>query len=347
MLIVMRPGATREDQDRVAATITAAGGEARAVPGPGGRLALAVTGGTAPADGAQVASLPGVEEVFWGAASYHLASREWRPEPTQVRFDGGVTIGGSEVVLIAGPCAVENEAQLLETARHAARAGARFLRGGAFKPRTSPYAFQGLGRTGLELLARARRETGLLVVTEALDQEHVELVAEVADLIQIGARNMVNYPLLRRAARAGRPLLLKRGMAATVPELLLAAEYVLAEGNADVVLCERGIRGFDGSTRNVLDLAAIPLLHQLSHLPVVADPSHGTGRRDLVPAMARAAVAAGADGLMIEVHPDPDRARSDGAQSLPLSALPDLMRDLAAVAQAVGRPFGAPVGISA
>lgn len=241
------------------------------------------------------------------------------------------------MVVVAGPCAVEDEQQLLATAHAVAGAGARLLRGGAFKPRTSPYAFQGLGHAALGLLARARAETGLLIVTEAIDVDSVDAVAEVADVIQVGSRNMVNTALLRRLGRIGKPVLVKRGMAATLEELLLAAEYLLAEGNPDVLLCERGIRGFDGSTRNVLDVAAIPLLHQLSHLPVLADPSHATGRRDLVPAMARAAVAAGADGLMLEVHPDPERALSDGAQSLSSEAFPDLMRDLRWVAEAVGR----------
>jgi 3-deoxy-7-phosphoheptulonate synthase len=341
VLIVMKGDAAPADVSRVVSAVAGFGGEARPVHGPGGRVTLAVTGGGDPADGAQLVSLPGVDEVFWGGSSYYLASREWHPEPTVVHFPGGVTIGGDQVVLIAGPCAVESEEQILATAHRLAGAGVQFLRGGAYKPRTSPYAFQGLGREALGLLARARRETGLLVVTEAMDPESVDLVAEAADVIQIGARNMVNYPLLRRAGRAGKPVLLKRGMASTIQELLLAAEYLLAEGNPDVVLCERGIRGFDGSTRNVFDVSAIPLLHQLSHLPVIADPSHGTGRRDLVPAMARAAVAAGADGLMIEVHPHPDLARSDGAQSLALDDFPPLVHDLRRVAEAVGRSIAA------
>lgn len=337
MLIVMRADATAADLDRVIAAVVALGGEAQPVPGPGGRPAVAVTAGGEPADGARLASLPGVDEVFWGGTTYHLASREWHTEPTEVQLPGGVTIGGSAMVVIAGPCAVESERQLMETATRAAAAGAHILRGGAYKPRSSPYAFQGLGREALALLARARRETGLPVVTEAMASDHVDMVAEVADVLQVGARNMMNYPLLRLVARAGKPVLLKRGMASTVQELLLAAEYILAEGNANVILCERGIRGFDGSTRNVFDLAAIPLLHQLSHLPVIADPSHGTGRRDLVPAMARAAIAAGADGVMLEVHPEPDLARSDGAQSLALDDLPALIEELRAVGRAIGR----------
>ena len=279
-------------------------------------------------------------EVLSETATLVLAAREKHPASTEITFDNGVVIGGTRVVLIAGPCAVENERQLMTTASGVAGAGAQLLRGGAFKPRTSPYAFQGLGPVGLELLARARRETGLLVVTEAMDQDTLDQVAAVADVIQVGSRNMVNYALLKRVARTGKPVLLKRGMAATLDELLFAAEYILAEGNARVILCERGIRGFDGSTRNVFDLAAIPLLHQRTHLPVIADPSHGTGRRELVPSMARAAIAAGADGVMVEVHPDPDHARSDGDQSVALADFPAMVRDLARVADAVGRSLG-------
>jgi 3-deoxy-7-phosphoheptulonate synthase len=281
-------------------------------------------------------------EVLSEAATLQLASREKHPASTEITFDNGVVIGGSRVVLIAGPCAVESERQLLATATGVAGAGAQLLRGGAFKPRTSPYAFQGLGQAGLDLLARARRDTGLLVVTEAMDQDTLDQVAGVADVIQVGSRNMVNYALLKRVARAGKPVLLKRGMAATLDELLFAAEYLLAEGNDRVILCERGIRGFDGSTRNVFDLAAIPLLHQRTHLPVIADPSHGTGRRELVPAMARAAIAAGADGVMVEVHPEPDHAQSDGDQSVALADFAAMVDDLARVADAVGRTLGRP-----
>lgn len=267
-----------------------------------------------------------------------MLSTETR-ERTRIALPNGVVVGGDAPVVIAGPCAVESERQILTTARRVRAAGARLLRGGAFKPRSSPYAFQGLGPEALDLLAAARAETGLLLVTEVMDERSLELVAEVADVLQIGSRNMGNSPLLRLAARTGRPLLLKRGMAATTEELLLAAEYVLAEGNAEVILCERGIRGFDPATRNVLDLAVIPLLRTRTHLPVIADPSHGTGRRALVPAMARAALAAGADGLMIEVHPDPDAALSDGDQSLTLDGFDQLMASLRPLADALGRPF--------
>jgi 3-deoxy-7-phosphoheptulonate synthase len=264
-------------------------------------------------------------------------SRAWRAEPTVVTLGNGARIGGAEVVVIAGPCAVESEEQILTTARGVRDAGATLLRGGAFKARTSPYAFQGLGLPALRLLARARDETGLAIVTEALEPDTVGAVAEYADIIQVGARNMQNYPLLRRLGTAGRPVLLKRGPAATVDEWLLAAEYVLSEGNPDVILCERGVRGFDGHSRNVLDLAAIPVVHARSHLPVLVDPSHGTGVRASVAPMAAAAIAAGADGVMVEVHPSPDLALSDAGQALSLDDFATLMRRLEATAVAAGR----------
>ncbi|MEX0909657.1 MAG: 3-deoxy-7-phosphoheptulonate synthase, partial [Gemmatimonadaceae bacterium] len=239
--------------------------------------------------------------------------------------------------VVAGPCSVEGERQIKPAARAVRDAGASALRGGAYKPRSSPYSFQGLGKQGLELLALAKRETGLPIVTEAMDDEGAHLVAEVADCIQIGARNMQNYSLLKTVGRIGKPVLLKRGMAATIHDLLLSAEYILAEGNTQVILCERGVRSFDTATRNMLDLSAIPTVHQLSHLPIVADPSHGTGLRDKVGPMARAALAAGADGLLLEVHPEPDRALSDGAQSLYPEQFAALMDELRAVAAAIGR----------
>lgn len=274
--------------------------------------------------------------------AFPLAARAANPGGTVVRLGDGLAIGGGEVVVIAGPCAVEDEAQVLAAAHAVREAGATMFRAGAWKPRTSPYAFQGLGAPALALLRRVRAETGLLVVTEAMDEENLGMAADVADLVQIGSRNMQNFSLLRAAGRLGRPVLLKRGPAATITELLLAAEYLLAEGNPDVVLCERGIRGFGSTTRNTLDLSAIPAVKELSHLPILADPSHGTGQRAFVPAMALAAVAAGADGVMIEVHPDPDRALSDGEQSLDpagFRALMDRLRPLAALA---GRPLAAP-----
>ncbi|WP_242341438.1 MULTISPECIES: 3-deoxy-7-phosphoheptulonate synthase [Anaeromyxobacter] len=283
---------------------------------------------------ASEAEIEGVSEP------YELASLELHPGRTIVTVGRGpaaVAFGGSRVPVVAGPCAVESWEQLETVARAAKAAGARLLRGGAFKPRSSPYTFQGLGEEGLALLARARELTGLPVVTEVMSPDAVGLVAEYADCLQIGARNMQNYDLLRAVGAAGKPVLLKRAMSGTIEELLMAAEYVLAAGNPDVILCERGIRTFERATRNTLDLSAVPVLKELTHLPVVVDPSHGTGKRSLVPAMALAAVAAGADGLLLEVHPDPARARSDGPQSLTPAGLEALLPRLAAVAAAVGR----------
>lgn len=281
------------------------------------------------------------EPVHGTDQPYRLAARSARPGGTVVRI-GDVPFGGDEMVVIAGPCAVETQAQVQAAARAVAASGARVLRGGAFKPRTSPYAFQGLGEEGLRLLADAGQTHGLPVITEVLAVEDVELVARHADALQVGARNVQNFALLKALGAAGKPVLLKRGMSTTIEELLLAAEYVLAHGNPDVILCERGIRSFDPSTRNTLDLAAVPVLKALTHLPVVIDPSHGTGRRDLVAPLARAAVAAGADGLIIEVHPDPDRAWSDGAQSLDPHLFGELMRDLVGQVALLGRTIALP-----
>src|SRR5574341_755079 len=311
----MRHGASAQEIKRVVSVIEEMGYQARPMPGAQ-RTAVGLVGNDGRVDASRLEGLPGVQEVIHVSKPYKQVSREWKAESTVVRLPGGVTIGGPEVAVIAGPCSVETERQILEAARHVREAGAVILRGGAWKPRSSPYAFQGLGRPGLKLLAKAREETGLLICTEAMDPEAVAYVAEVADIIQIGARNMQNSSLLKAAGRAKKPVLLKRGMAATMEELLLSAEYVLAEGNHDVTLCERGVRGFDTITRNLFDLAAIPVVQKLSHLPIIADPSHGTGLREKVIPMARAAVAAGADGIMVEVHPDPEAALSDGAQSL-------------------------------
>ena len=277
-----------------------------------------------------------------GARPPRRVSRELRPEGTVVDLGRGVLLGGPEVAVMAGPCAVEGRTQILEIAEAVRAAGATVLRGGAFKPRTSPYSFQGLGVRGLELLAEARAATGMPVVTEAVDTESVAIVAEHADMIQVGARNMQNFGLLRRVGRTGRPVLLKRGMGATIDELLLAAEYFLAEGNEAVALCERGVRGFDPAAPHVFDLNAIPLLRTLTHLPLVADPSHGTGVRAHVAPMARAAVAAGADGIIVEVHTNPSEARSDGAQSIYPGQLRELVSECGAVARAVGRSLASP-----
>jgi 3-deoxy-7-phosphoheptulonate synthase len=336
MLVVMRHGATEQEVARVCEAIEEMGYEARPMPGRQ-RTTVGLVGNDGRVDGARIQALPGVAEVIYVTKPYKQVSREWKPETTVVRLANGVTIGGGELVVMAGPCSVESEAQIMKAAHAVRAAGATLLRGGAFKPRSSPYSFQGMGPAALELLARARAETGLLIVTEAMDPDQVELVAEHADIVQIGARNMQNYSLLRRAGRCGRPVLLKRGMAATVQDLLLSAEYVLAEGNPDVILCERGLRGFDPVTRNLFDLTAVPVVKHLSHLPIVADPSHGTGHRHLVPPMARAAVAAGADGLLVEVHPEPERALSDGAQSLDPAQFAEMMKELGALAAALGR----------
>ncbi|HKI96354.1 MAG TPA: 3-deoxy-7-phosphoheptulonate synthase [Gemmatimonadales bacterium] len=342
MLVVMQHGATQAEVSRVVETIEELGYQARPMPGAQ-RTAVGLVGNDGRVDASRLAALPGVKEIIHVTQPYKQVSREWKNEPTIIRLPGGLEIGGDAVVVMAGPCSVESEEQILESARLVRDAGAAILRGGAFKPRSSPYTFQGLGLEGLKLLAKARDETGLLVVTEAMDSEGVDLVAEYADIIQIGARNMQNFSLLKHAGRAGKPVLLKRGPAATITELLLSAEYLLAEGNHDVILCERGIRGFDTATRNVFDLTTVPLVHELSHLPIIADPSHGTGRRDKVIPMARAAVAAGADGIMVEVHPHPDRALSDGAQSLYPEQFATLVQETTEIAKAIGRTISVPV----
>lgn len=340
MLVVMSHTATRADEEHVIEVIRELGYDARPIPGKQ-RTAIGLIGNDGKVDGSRLEGLSGVLQVIHVTQPYKQVSREWRMEPTVIELSNGTRIGGDEVVLMAGPCSVESAEQITTIAQKLRAAGATVLRGGAFKPRTSPYAFQGLGLAGLELLARAREETGLAIVTEALETDSVAAVAEVADIIQIGARNMQNYPLLRRAGKTGKPILLKRGMAATIKELLLSAEYVLAEGNEHVILCERGVRGFDDQTRNLLDLTAIPVVHSLSHLPIIADPSHGTGVRSMVTPMACAAIAAGADGLMVEVHPDPDHARSDGAQSLWPDQFVDLARQADQIADAIGRRLAA------
>ncbi len=342
----MRHGATEEEVQRVVGVIREMGYQARPMPGTQ-RTAVGLVGNDGRVDASRLEGLPGVQEVIHVSRPYKQVSREWKPENTVVRLPGGVTVGGNDVVVMAGPCSVESERQIIDAARIVREAGAVILRGGAFKPRTSPYSFQGLGRPALTLLTRAREETGLLICTEAIDSDGVGWVAEVADIIQIGARNMQNFSLLRAAGRAGKPVLLKRGIAATITELLLSAEYLLAEGNQDVILCERGVRGFDTLTRNLFDLSAIPVVQKLSHLPIIADPSHGTGLRDKVIPMARAAVAAGADGVMIEVHPNPDEAKSDGAQSLFPDQFSQLMREVRVIAEVIGRRIAEPAPVGA
>jgi 3-deoxy-7-phosphoheptulonate synthase len=326
MVVQMTGDATAADLERVLA-VAAAGG-ARALPAPETR-GIGIGGGSA-ALAAALGSLPGVAEVRQTGAKNPLGSRGPLAGTSTIRV-GDVIIGGDAPVIMAGPCTVESEEQLLAAAHAVRAAGGHILRGGAFKPRTSPYSFQGLGEPGLKILARARAETGLPIITEVMEPGLVDLVAEHADILQIGSRNMQNYPLLRAAGRAGHPVMVKRGMAATVEEWLLAAEYVLAEGNRQVMLCERGVRGFDPAVRNTLDLAAVPLAKSLTHLPVIVDPSHGTGRRQLVRSMALAALAAGADGLMIEVHCTPDTALCDGDQSILPAEMADIARRAAAV----------------
>ncbi|MDP3773374.1 MAG: 3-deoxy-7-phosphoheptulonate synthase [Gemmatimonadales bacterium] len=345
MLIVMQHNATTDQIKQVVETIEEMGYQARPMPGKQ-RTAVGLVGNDGKVDASRLSALGGVLEVIHVTQPYKQVSREWKSESTVIRLPGGLTIGGDDVVVMAGPCSVEGESQIVEAARAVRDSGAVILRGGAFKPRTSPYSFQGLGMKGLEMLAKAREETGLLIVTEALDAPGVDLVERWADIIQIGARNMQNYPLLKRAGQARKPVLLKRGIAATITELLLSAEYILAEGNAQVILCERGVRGFDPATRYLLDLTAVPLVHKLSHLPIIADPSHGTGLRDKVTPMARAAVAAGADGLIVEVHPNPERALSDGAQSLAPEQFTELMKQCRIIAEAIGRRVAEPAGVS-
>ena len=341
MLIVMRHGATQQEIERVVAVIRDMGYEASPLPGAQ-RTAVGLVGNDGRVDASRLEGLPGVQEVIQVTKPYKQVSREWKPDTTVVRLAGGVTVGGSDVAVIAGPCSVESERQILDAARVVREAGAVILRGGAWKPRTSPYSFQGLGKPGLKLLAKAREEIGILICTEAMDPDGVGWVAEVADIVQIGARNMQNFSLLKAAGRAKKPVLLKRGMSATIEELLLSAEYLLAEGNHDVILCERGVRSFDTATRNLFDVSAIPVVQKLSHLPIVADPSHGTGLRDKVIPMARAAVAAGADGIMVEVHPNPEAALSDGAQTLSPDQFAQLMREVRAITEVIGRRVAEP-----
>jgi len=338
----MQRDATTAQVDAVCDAIRAMGFEPLPLPGAQ-RTAIGLVGNDRQVDGSRVSGMSGVAQVINVSKPYKQVSREWRPENTVVELQPGVRIGGSDVVIIAGPCSVESEEQIVGAARAVRAAGATALRGGAFKPRSSPYSFQGLGKRGLELLAIAKQETGLAIVTEAMDEEGALLVAEYADCIQIGARNMQNYSLLRAVGRMNKPVLLKRGMAATIQDLLMSAEYVLSEGNPNVILCERGVRSFDPAVRNMFDLTAIPMVHKLSHLPIVADPSHGTGLREQVPPMARAALAAGADGLIIEVHPAPDSAVSDGAQTLFPAQFERLVNELHPIAAAIGRSIGTAV----
>jgi 3-deoxy-7-phosphoheptulonate synthase len=340
MLVVMQQGATEPQIQAVIDRLVELGFDVHRSTGVIHTL-LGGVGGKSEFDLAMFEVMDGVKEAHRIVSPYKLASRSFRPGGTIVKV-GNLEIGGDRVAIMAGPCSVESREQIERSADVVARAGAAVIRGGAFKPRSSPYAFQGLGEEGLKLLRTAADRNGLLVVSEVMDQTQIPLVAEYADILQVGARNMQNFNLLRELGKLRKPVLLKRGIAATIEELLLSAEYILAGGNYDVILCERGIRTFETYTRNTMDISAIPVVKALSHLPIVADPSHGTGRRDKVAPMARAAVAAGADGLLVEVHPDPDHALSDGAQSLRPEQFQELMAQLRIIAPAVGRRVSEP-----
>ncbi len=335
MIIVMKQGATQAQITNVTARIEQWGCQAHISEGEE-RTIIGIIGNGRPLDREPIERLSGVERTVPILRPFKLASRDFHPKDTVINLNG-VSIGADQIIVMAGPCAVESREQLLEAAHAVKEAGAKVLRGGAYKPRTSPYSFQGLGEEGLKLLAEAREETGLLVVTEVMEPDLVPLVSTYADILQIGARSMQNYALLHAVGEAQKPVMLKRGMMSTIEELLMSAEYILSHGNNRVMLCERGIRTFEPYTRNTLDVSAVPLLKQLSHLPVVADPSHGTGKWELVEPVTRAAVAAGADGLLIEVHPHPEEALSDGAQSLKPERFAKLMEHLAPIAEAVRR----------
>src|SRR5437870_6201036 len=333
MLIVMKADATEAQVAHVCDVISELGFKPHPMPGAT-RTAIGITGNPGAVDPTRFENLPGVSEAIRVSKPYKLISLDLRPEETIVRV-GDAAIGGDELAIIAGPCAIESHGQAFAVAESVRRSGARFFRGGAFKPRTSPYAFQGLGEEGLKILAEVREVYGLKIVTEALDDVGVDLVEKYGDMIQIGARNMQNFSLLRRAGKARLPVLLKRGLSATLDEWLLAAEYIMAEGNYQLVLCERGIRTFAQHTRNTLDLAAIPAVRRISHLPVIVDPSHGTGKNFMVTPLARAGVAVGADGLIVEVHDHPDRALSDGAQALTLDQYETLVAEVRAIHEVI------------
>lgn len=335
MIVVMDGKTSESHQQKITEKLNEMGYQVHTIKGER-KIVLGVIG-----DAKTLSSIPfytfdGVENVIPIEKPYKLASKEYKSSPTEIKVKD-VVIGGEEIVIMAGPCAVENEKQIFQTAQLVKDAGAKILRGGAFKPRSSPYSFQGLEEEGLKLLAQAREETGLLIVTEVMSASHIELVGRYTDIFQVGARNMQNFVLLKELGKAGKPVLLKRGMSATLEELLLSAEYILSQGNSQVILCERGIRTFENHTRNTLDLSAIPAIKTMSHLPVIVDPSHGTGRRELISPMSKAAIAAGADGLIIEVHPIPKESTSDGAQTIDFTHFKNLMTEIELVAKAVGR----------
>ena len=336
MVVVMQEGATEEQIQYVINKLMDMGFDIHRSTGAR-HTVLGAVGAKVDFDTRDIELLEGVAEVLRISAPYKLASRQFRPEGSVVKLGKDVAVGGEQVVVMAGPCSIESAEQIDTIAAKVSSLGAKVLRGGAFKPRTSPYSFQGLGLKGLELMRRAADKYGLLVVSEVMDQTQIPMVLEFVDVLQVGARNMQNYNLLKELGKVPKPILLKRGIAATIEELLLSAEYIMSGGNYNIMLCERGIRTFESYTRNTLDVSAIPVVKKLSHLPILADPSHGTGRRDKVPPMARAAVAAGADGLLIEVHHEPEKALSDGAQSLYPDQFEQLMKELRMIAPAVGR----------
>src|SRR6202158_4488488 len=337
MLVVMQAQATEEQVRAVCQKIESLGYRAHSMPGAQ-RTAIGITGNQGEVESGTLEEMPGVQEVIRVTKPYKLVSRDTKPDNTILKFaNSAVTIGGTDLVVMAGPCGIESREQAFAIAERVARAGAQFFRGGAYKPRTSPYSFQGLGEEGLKIMAEVRDQFGLLIVTEAVDYESLDLVDQYADMIQIGARNMQNFSLLKRAGRARKPVLLKRGIAATLEEFLMAAEYIMSEGNYNIVLCERGVRTFADHTRNTLALCIVPAVQRLSHLPIVVDPSHGTGKRNKVTPLSRAAVAVGADGLIVEVHHDPDRALSDGMQSLFPDQFDALMVQVRQIAAVLGR----------
>src|SRR5271157_5811208 len=337
MLVVMQAQATEEQVRAVCQKIEALGYRAHSMPGAQ-RTAIGITGNKGEVESGTLEEMPGVQEVIRVSKPYKLVSRDTKPDNTVIKFPNSpVTVGGTDLVIMAGPCGIESREQAFAIAERVSRAGAQFFRGGAYKPRTSPYSFQGMGEDGLKIMAEIRERFGLLIVTEAVDYESLDLVDQYADVIQIGARNMQNFSLLKRAGRAHKPVLLKRGISATLEEFLMAAEYIMSEGNYNVVLCERGVRTFADHTRNTLDLSIVPAVQRLSHLPIIVDPSHGTGKRNKVTPLSRAAVAVGADGLIIEVHPDPDRALSDGMQSLYPDQFDALMVQVREIAEVLGR----------
>ncbi|MBI3646674.1 MAG: 3-deoxy-7-phosphoheptulonate synthase [Acidobacteriales bacterium] len=347
MLVVMQAQATEDQVRAVCEKVESLGYRAHPMPGAQ-RTAIGITGNRGEVESGTLEEMPGVQELIRVSKPYKLVSRDVKPDNTVVTFPGSnVTIGGAGLAIVAGPCAIESREQAFTIAERVARAGAQFFRGGAYKPRTSPYSFQGLGEEGLRIMADVRDRFGLLIVTEAVDYESLDLVEKYADMIQIGARNMQNFSLLKRAGRARKAVLLKRGISATLEEFLMAAEYVMSEGNYNVVLCERGVRTFADHTRNTLDLSVVPAVQRLSHLPIIVDPSHGTGKRNKVTPLSRAAVAVGADGLMIEVHHDPDRALSDGMQSLYPDQFDALMQQVRQIAAVLGRSVSASIHVPA